>query len=74
MNHGTSNQPPPWLKYTGWAPVLAYFAIKYLLFKGEMTGRQQMLLFGAVILAEVALWQYRKQFRSTHNSDNNGTD
>jgi hypothetical protein len=54
--------------------VLAYFAIKYLLFKGEMTGRQQMLLFGAVILAEVALWQYRKQFRSTHNSDNNGTD
>lgn len=74
MNQGTSSQPPSWLKYASWIPVLAYFAIKYLLFKGDMAGRQQMLLFGAVILAEVALWQYKKQFRQTRNSDNDGSD
>ena len=74
MNQGPFSQPPSWLKYASWMPVLAYFAIKYVLFKGEMTGQQQVLLFGAVILAEVALWQYRKQFRQTRNSDTDGSD
>ena len=44
-----------------WVPVLVYFVTKYLIFGNEMPRNQWMLLIAAVVLAEVALWRYRRQ-------------
>jgi hypothetical protein len=66
--------PPPWLSIVGWVPVAAYFLIKYAIIGSDnMTSKQSYLLIGFVILAEVALWQYRKQFRPK-KTDENGID
>ncbi|OAV42738.1 hypothetical protein [Lewinella sp. 4G2] len=67
--------PPSWLPYVSWVPVLLYFAVKYFVIGQEnMTGRQHLYLIGAVILAEIALWKYRKQFTRPTNNDEHGTD
>ncbi|TXF86018.1 hypothetical protein FUA23_19985 [Neolewinella aurantiaca] len=66
--------PPAWLGFASWIPVLVYFAVKYLIIGSEnVTRNQTYLLIGFVILAEVALWQYRKSFRPKQ-TDNHGTD
>jgi len=66
--------PPPWLSVVGWLPVAAYFIIKYMIVGREnMTAKQSYLLIGFVILAEIALWQYRKKFRPK-KTDENGID
>ncbi|THH40252.1 hypothetical protein [Neolewinella litorea] len=44
-----------------WVPVLVYFVVKYLVFGNEMSQQQWVALIVAVILAEVALWQYRRR-------------
>ena len=47
--------------------------VKYVIIGREnMTSQQSWLLIGAVILAEVALWQYRRQFREKKNPEENG--
>jgi hypothetical protein len=74
MHDHSPKQPPPWLGIVGWLPIVAYFVVKYLIVGSEaMTGRQNLMLLGAVILAEIALWQYRRQFRPRKNEENNGT-
>ena len=66
---------PAWLLFAGWAPVAIYFFVKYALIGHErITTRQSLLLIGAVILAEVALWQYRKRTFPTQTHDDDGTD
>jgi len=73
MNSTPENVPPPWLGLIGWLPVAVYFLVKYVIVGSEnMTSRQSWLLIGAVILAEVALWQYRRQFREKKNPEENG--
>lgn len=68
-------QAPPWLGLVGWLPIIVYFLIKYVVVGSDvMTGRQNLMLLGAVVLAELALWQYRKQFRPEKNQEDNGTD
>ncbi len=68
------SSPPPWLGLLSWVPVLAYFLIKYLVIgRDQITRQQNWMLIGAVILAEIALWQYRKQFRKTQPPTDNGT-
>jgi hypothetical protein len=58
----------------GWLPVGIYFLVKYVVIGREnMTSQQSWLLIGAVILAEVALWQYRRQFRKKKNPEEDGT-
>lgn len=67
--------PPSWLNLVAWAPVLIYFGVKYLVIGYEnITTRQSFLLLGAVILAEVALWQYRKSFRGDKKPEGDGTN
>ncbi len=66
---------PPWLGLLSWVPVLAYFLIKYVVIgREQITSRQSWLLIGAVIMAEIALWQYRKQFRRPQETDSDGAD
>jgi hypothetical protein len=66
--------PPAWLGIASWFPVIAYFAVKYLIIGPEnVTTKQTYLLIGFVILAEIALWQYRKSFRPK-NTDDHGID
>ncbi|MBC6993089.1 hypothetical protein QWY85_14665 [Neolewinella lacunae] len=68
------SSPPPWLGLLNWVPVLAYFLIKYLVIgRDQITRQQNWMLIGAVILAEIALWQYRKQFRKPQPPADNGT-
>ncbi|WP_116106446.1 hypothetical protein [Lewinella sp. IMCC34191] len=43
-----------------WIPVLVYFVTKYLIFGNDMARNQWFILIAAVILAEIALWQYRR--------------
>lgn len=74
---GHSPGPPPWLGLLSWVPIVTYFVVKYAVIGRErITSRQSWLLIGAVILAEIALWQYRKQFRkpSHENKDQHGAD
>ena len=55
-----------------WVPVLVYFVTKYLIFGNEMSRNQWLLLIAAVVLAEVALWRYRRQVLrkdSSHGAD-----
>lgn len=64
MNRIAPSSPPPWLGLVSWLPVLIYFFVKYAIIgREQITSKQNWMLIGAVILAEVALWQYRKQFR-----------
>jgi len=76
MNDNPS--PPPWLGVIRWLPVAMYFIVKYAIIgREQITSRQTWLLIGAVIMAEIALWQYRKQFRrppSEDNQDEHGTN
>lgn len=66
--------PPPWLAIAGWAPVVIYFLVKYVIIGREnMSTKQSYLLIGFVILAEIAFWQYRKKFRPK-KTDENGID
>ncbi len=66
--------PPPWLAAAGWFPIAAYLVIKYMIIGREnVTAKQSYLLIGFVILAEIALWQYRKQFRPK-KTDEHGID
>lgn len=66
--------PPSWLGIASWLPVAAYFFIKYVVVgRDNMTSKQSYMLIGFVILAEIALWQYRKQFRPK-KTDEHGTD
>ena len=56
--------PPPWLGLLSWLPIIVYFTLKYAVIGVDnITSRQNWLLIGAVIFAEIALWQYRKRFR-----------
>ncbi|NJB87633.1 NADH:ubiquinone oxidoreductase subunit 2 (subunit N) [Lewinella marina] len=55
-----------------WVPILVYFVVKYLVFGNEMPQNQWIALIVAVILAEVALWQYRR--RDLQNPPSDGTD
>ena len=68
--------PPPWLPYLSWLPVVIYFGVKYYVIGADqLTGRQNLYLIGAFILAEVALWQYRRQFnKKANNEEDHGTD
>lgn len=67
--------PPVWLPYLRWAPVAIYFLVKYgLIGAGNITGKQSGLLIGFVILAEIAMWQYRKRFRPAKTQESDGTD
>lgn len=43
-----------------WIPVLVYFVTKYLIFGNEMARDQWFILIAAVVLAEIALWRYRR--------------
>ena len=68
-------RPPAWLLFAGWAPVAIYFFVKYVVIGYDrITSRQSWLLIGAVILAEVALWQYRKRTFPTQPDNDDGTD
>ncbi|MEL7159584.1 MAG: hypothetical protein AAFN92_02405 [Bacteroidota bacterium] len=76
-DRGHSPQPPPWLGLLSWLPVITYFVVKYAIIgREQITSRQSWLLIAAVILAEIALWQYRKQFRKPppENEHPHGTD
>jgi len=69
------SNPPAWLGPLSWLPVAAYFLIRYVIIGREnMTNQQSYLLIGFVIMAEIALWQYRKQFRTPQNENEDGTD
>ncbi len=71
----SSSNPPAWLAPLSWLPVVAYFLIRYVIVGREnMTSQQSYLLIGFVIMAELALWQYRKQFRTPQNENHDGTD
>ena len=43
-----------------WVPVLVYMVVKYVVYGNEMPRNQWFILIAAVILAEVALWLYRR--------------
>lgn len=68
--------PPAWLGVVSWLPVVLYFVFKYVVIGREaITTRQHYLLIGFVILAEIALWQYRRTFRNTEpTNEDHGTD
>ncbi|PPK88861.1 hypothetical protein CLV84_1835 [Neolewinella xylanilytica] len=55
-----------------WVPVLVYFVTKYLVFGNEMPRSQWWMLIAAVILAEIALWRYRRQ--ALRNEPPHGTN
>ena len=62
--------PPAWLSFASWVPIIAYLAVKYLIIGAKnVTTKQTYLLIGFVILAEIAIWQYRKSFRPKKNDD-----
>ncbi|CAH0999647.1 hypothetical protein LEM8419_00947 [Neolewinella maritima] len=44
-----------------WVPILLYFVVKYLVFDNELTWTQQLSLIAFVVLAELALWGYRRR-------------
>lgn len=61
---------PKWISYLSYLPVLLYFVVKYLVIGSEnITSKQSWMLIGAVVLAEIALWQYRRSFTRTENTD-----
>ena len=58
-----------------WVPLLLYFLVKYVLIGREnITTRQSFLLLGFVVLAEIALWQYRRRFARADKTPTDGTD
>ena len=52
-----------------WLPVLVYFVTKYIVFGNEMARNQWFILIAAVVLAEVALWQYRRSDQQQKPTD-----
>ena len=75
MNNSTP-RPPAWLGIMTWVPLLLYFVVKYLVIgRDNMTTTQSLLLLGFVVLAEIALWRYRRKFTSTTaQPEDDGTD
>lgn len=55
-----------------WVPIVVYFVTKYLIFGNEMPRNQWFALIAAVLLAELALWQYRR--RDLQKDPPHGTD
>jgi len=56
-------------------PIACYFLVKYVVIgRDNITSQQTYLLIGFVVLAEIALWQYRKKFRKPQNENRDGTD
>jgi|GEM_PF-3104686 len=71
----SSPTPPPWLGPVRWVPIACYFLVKYVVIgRDNITSQQTYLLIGFVVLAEIALWQYRKKFRKPQNENRDGTD
>lgn len=64
---------PPWYGYLSFLPILLYFVTKYVIIgSDQITSRQSWMLIAAVVLAEVALWRYRRGFTTTENTPEDG--
>ena len=65
---------PPWYGYLSFLPILLYFVTKYVLIGADqITRRQSWMLIAAVVLAEIALWRYRRSFTNTDNTHDDGS-
>lgn len=75
MSTPPSPQPPAWLRYLTWVPLLLYFLLKYVVIGADnITGRQSMLLLAFIVVAEIGLWAYRRKFTRRPNDDADETD
>jgi hypothetical protein len=46
-----------------WLPVVVYIIVKYVIYRGDMSGRGNLLLLGFVVAAEIALYLYGRHLR-----------